>query len=204
MNLVPEKNDGSRIQTTFFPQKKLRKAVFFDRDDTLIHSVGNRPANTVEEVCLINTVPQALRMLKDSGFRLFVVSNQGGVAMGYLTAAVVHAQNERINELLAAAKAPKIDGFCFCVHHPQAGCHCRKPKPGMLHMLEHKAKIDLSLSYMVGDQTTDMAAGNAAGVKACLMVSNGKYVKGKTDEADGCFPNMLQCAAAILAVEENS
>lgn len=184
-------------------RRKPSKAVFFDRDDTLIHSVGNRPANTVEEVKLINTVPQALKMLKDSGFQLLVVSNQGGVAMGYTTAKAVHDQNLRLNNLLVEAGGPKIGGFLFCTHHPQAGCKCRKPKPGMLLALAKEAGVDLSRSYMVGDQSSDMLAGRAAGVKACIMVSNGKWSNGKHDEADGCFPNLLQCAAAILMVEES-
>lgn len=185
---------------------KKKKAVFLDRDGTLIHSVENRPANTVEEVRLINAVPRALGMLKSAGFLLMVVSNQGGIAAGFVTSQIVGKQHRRLNKLLEAHGCVKIDAFAYCPHPTTGNCDCRKPKPGMLRQLADKYDVDLSKSYMVGDYVTDMQAGRAAGVRACIMVSSGAVPSAKRTqgmlEADACFPNLIQCAAAIIALEE--
>lgn len=182
--------------------KKMRRVVFLDRDSTLIHTYGKRPANTVEEVKLLPTVSKALGLLKEAGFDLMVVSNQGGVAKGFLTRQMVHLQNEAVNDCLLMEGGPKIDAFAFCPHPTTGSCSCRKPKPGMLLQLAEKFNVNLSASYMVGDMPTDIQAGKAAGVRGCMMVSNGEiHPANHHDDADASFPNLLQCAEAIIAVE---
>ena len=150
------------------------KAVFLDRDQTLIRGYGSRPANTVEEVELLPSVASGLKILGSAGFTLVVVSNQGGIGLGYTTADMVRAQNEALNDLLIMEGAPAIEAFIFCPHKPSEGCECRKPKPGMI--LTMADMVDLGKSYMVGDAGTDIDAGRAAGVRACFKVEDDNFM----------------------------
>lgn len=175
--------------------------MFLDRDDTLIRSYGHRPANTPDEVELLNMVPETLRILKKAGFLLLVVSNQAGVARGFVMKEAVHDQNRRLNDLLLMAKAPKIDAYSFCPHNTDEGCSCRKPKPGMLISLAEKCGVDLSRSYMVGDNPTDMQAGRAAGVRGCLLLGRGRYEPGMFDHCDVACASPIRVAECILIME---
>ena len=93
----------------------MEKIVFLDRDGTLNEEVNylHRP----EDMHLLAGVPEALRRLKEAGFKLVVVTNQAGVARGYYTEEDVKVLHRYMNELLAAEGA-EIDGFYYCPHHP--------------------------------------------------------------------------------------
>lgn len=144
---------------------------FLDRDGTLIKVLNGRPANNANEVELLPGVPAGLRELKAAGLRLIVVTNQGGVALGYTTETDVRATHERINELLTTAGAPNIDAFYFCPHAPSKACACRKPNPGLFFAAKGaQPDINFGASYMIGDHPTDMDAAVRAGIKCCVMV----------------------------------
>lgn len=137
----------------------MKKAVFLDRDgvinDNTVHV--NRPA----DLKLYPWTTSAIRKLKEAGFLVFVVTNQGGIEMGYFTEKDLHDIHEHLTNLLATDNA-NVEEIAYCPHfnHP---CECRKPKPGMLLTLAQKYEIDLANSWMVGDFPTDIQAGNAAG-----------------------------------------
>jgi len=150
-----------------------RKAVFIDKDGTLIHDV---PYNV--DPALIELQPlagQSLRALKDSGYTLIVVSNQSGVAKGYFTESALQDVQSRIRQLLAAYDVA-LDGFYYCPHHPEGVlpehsivCACRKPQPGMILTASRELGIDLHLSWMIGDILDDIEAGNVAGCTTILL-----------------------------------
>ena len=150
-------------------------AVFLDRDGTIAKVYEGRPANTVGEIELLLGVPEGMRELKDAGLRVILATNQGGIALGYMTEEVLLAMNVRVNELLASAKAPPIDAFYFCPHAPNAACHCRKPEPGMLLKAAEELGIDLKKSYFIGDDVRDMDCAFRAGVSQRYMVVSDRY-----------------------------
>lgn len=96
----------------------MEKIVFLDRDGTLNEEVNylHRP----EDMHLLAGVPEALRRLKEAGFKLVVVTNQAGVARGYYTEEDVKVLHRYMNELLAPEGA-EIDSFYYCPHHPVHG-----------------------------------------------------------------------------------
>jgi D-glycero-D-manno-heptose 1,7-bisphosphate phosphatase len=153
-----------------------RRAVFLDKDGTLIENV---PYNV--DPVRIRLAPRAvegLRMLAGAGFALVVVSNQSGVARGYFDLAALELVRERL-EMLLAAGGVRLDGFHFCPHHPDGSvevfarpCDCRKPLPGMLRHAARDLGIDLEQSWMVGDILDDVEAGRAAGCRS-VLVDNG-------------------------------
>ena len=146
------------------------KAVFFDRDGTLNYDPGylSDPA----KVKLYPGVQEGIKILRNAGFSIVVISNQSGIARGYFNSEAVILVNSRINELLNEAGA-SVDKFYFCPFHPdyssQEESKCRKPSPQMVLKAAEELNIDLSISYFVGDTHTDVLCGNNAGVKSVLV-----------------------------------
>ena len=94
-------------------------AVFLDRDGTLIEEVNY--LSRVEDLRLFPFTANAVKLLKDAGFLIIVVTNQSGIGRGIYTEADMHAVHEAIQAELSGA----IDAFYFCPHLPDAGCKCR-------------------------------------------------------------------------------
>lgn len=149
------------------------KAVFLDRDDTLNLDPGY--LGDPKKVQLYEGVPEGLSLLKKNGFKLIVVSNQSGVARGLIKEENVEAVNNKINELLSK-KNVQIDDFYYCPYHPkfntQNECKCRKPSPELVLRAAKDHKIDLNLSYFVGDKISDVECGNNAGIKTVIITNS--------------------------------
>ena len=148
-------------------------AVFLDRDGTINLDKGYfyRP----EDFEFEDGAVEAIRQLNQAGYKIFVVSNQAGIALGHFS----EAQVETLHGWLAAELAKQeacIDGFYYCPHHAQLGvgqyktvCECRKPAPGLLLKAADEWQVDLGRSFMVGDHNSDVEAGRAAGVRSIFV-----------------------------------
>lgn len=154
-------------------EKTMEKVIFLDRDGTLNVEVNYlyRP----EDLQLLPGVPEALRRLKEAGYKLVVVTNQAGVARGYYREADVDTLHRYMNEILAADGA-EIDAFFYCPHHPEHGigaykknCLCRKPGTGMFEQAEALFDVDRKSSWMIGDKLIDTEAGRNYGVRTVLV-----------------------------------
>ena len=178
-----------------------KRAVFIDRDGVLVAAYAGRPANTVDEVKLLLGVPDAINIFKSLNLLTVCVSNQGGVGLGFMTLDVLKAQNERLNDLLVLAKSHPLDASYWCPHRPSDGCWCRKPNPGMLTRAAEDLGIDLSSSYMVGDQASDMDAGLRAGVPTRLMVVSDRYQD--SPHATRVFGSLRDAAMWVAMAEVN-
>ena len=154
---------------------RLKGAVFIDRDGTLVKTFGGRPANVVAEIELLPGVPEGVRELKAAGLTLVVVTNQGGIGLGYFAESVLKEMDERINSLLVGEGSPAIDAFYHCPHRLNEGCGCRKPNPGLFLKAAEDLDIDLARSYAIGDEARDMDAAIRAGIKWPLMVVSDRY-----------------------------
>jgi D-glycero-D-manno-heptose 1,7-bisphosphate phosphatase len=157
------------------------KAVFLDRDgviNELIYyeetAVIDSPF-TVEQFRLFPGAGKAIRRLNDSGFRVIVVSNQPGVAKNHFSLATLEQMNDKMAREIKADGA-HIDRIYYCPHHPEGQnpayrmvCKCRKPEPGMLSKGIRDFKLNPEECYMVGDNLTDIQAGQRAGCKTILL-----------------------------------
>jgi D,D-heptose 1,7-bisphosphate phosphatase len=139
------------------------RAVFLDRDGTLIEDTGylSDPA----KVSVFPEVPAALRRLKDAGFLLIINTNQSGIGRGYYT----ERDYEVVTEAMRGELRVPIDGIYHCPHAPQSGCSCRKPAPGMLLRAARDHKIDFVRSWTVGDRERDVLAGLALGCRGVYI-----------------------------------
>lgn len=146
-----------------------RPAVFFDRDGTLNEDRGyvSRPA----DFAWTEGAPDAVRLLNDRGYLVFVVTNQSGVARGLHEEGDVKRLHGWMNGELRRRGA-HIDAFRYCPHHPDAeqadyrtDCNCRKPGPGMIRDLLHSWPVDAERSLLVGDQPRDLEAARRAGIR---------------------------------------
>ncbi|MFC1781896.1 D-glycero-alpha-D-manno-heptose-1,7-bisphosphate 7-phosphatase [Planctomycetota bacterium] len=149
------------------------KAIFLDRDDTLIEDPGY--ISGPEQVKLLDGVSKALIALKALGFKLLVVSNQSGVARGIISEKILGTIHEKLKQLLSEDGA-FLDGIYYCPYHPDGvvpkyrkESNCRKPNPGMLLKAAEEMDIDLANSWCIGDSLGDIEAGKRAGCKTILI-----------------------------------
>lgn len=148
-------------------------AVFLDKDGTLVRDV---PFNDdPDKVELMPGVAEGLRELASAGFRLFVVTNQSGLARGLMSPVRFAATSARLEALLDAAGV-HLDGMYVCPHYPDGlvpalalSCNCRKPRPGLLLKAAAEHHVDLARSWLVGDILDDVEAGNRAGCRTVLL-----------------------------------
>ena len=150
-----------------------RPAAFLDRDGTL----NVRPAEHeyVTDAAQFEWLPGAIEgavALAHAGFTLAVVSNQRGIARGLVSHETLTAIENQIQHALAA-HGVRIEAFRYCPHELDAGCDCRKPKPGMLLELAETLGLDLQRSWMIGDTESDVQAGRAAGTHSALIAPAG-------------------------------
>ncbi|MEL3973169.1 HAD family hydrolase [Rossellomorea oryzaecorticis] len=148
----------------------MNKAVFLDRDGVINEVKTKRVkfVNKPEQFYFLEGVKEAVKLLTASGYQLFVVTNQGGVGLGYLS----HEHLQTIHEYMVGeleTAGGKIYEVSCCTHKPHEGCACRKPEPGMILNLSEKYDLDLSSSFMIGDREPDIEAGRKAGCKTILI-----------------------------------
>ncbi|UOF90253.1 HAD family hydrolase [Fodinisporobacter ferrooxydans] len=143
-----------------------KRAVFLDRDGVINDHV--RYVNTPEDLILFADAGQAIAKLNAADFWVFVVTNQGGIGLGYMKEDALRDIHEKMSAELAKDGA-HIDAIRYCPHRPKAGCPCRKPEPKMILDLAQEHGIDLASSFMVGDRDTDVEAGRRAGTKTVFI-----------------------------------
>jgi D-glycero-D-manno-heptose 1,7-bisphosphate phosphatase len=161
------------------------RAVFLDRDGTI-----NEDTHYPSDATSLRFVPGALEGLKVLArlpVQVIVISNQGGIALGYLTRKKMRIFNTILRLEVEKAGA-RIDGFYYCPHLEKKNlppsvspCSYSKPAPGMLKQAAKDFRLTLPVSFMIGDKTSDVAAGQAAGCKSVLLLT------GKAGKEDGAL-----------------
>lgn len=182
-------------------------AVFLDRDGTINEEKEYlfRP----EDFSFIPGAPEAIRLLKEAGFLVIVVTNQSGIGRGYYDEEAVRRLHRHMDGELSRYGA-SVDGYYFCPHHPDHGsgeylkdCACRKPLPGMLLEAVRDFSIDISSSFIIGDKRADLEAGSAAGCRPLLVRTGyGKEEEKHLPESVPVYDDLLAAARAITAGEQ--
>lgn len=171
------------VQSGLVHEKNLsnkQKAFFMDRDGTI--NIYKGFINDASQLELIPGIADVIKKMNESGYLVIVVTNQPVIARGECTIEELERIHQKLETLLGAEGA-YIDDLFYCPHHPDKGfdgevieykidCDCRKPKPGLIYRAAQKYNIDLSQSYMVGDDDRDMEAGKKAGCKLIRVETN--------------------------------
>ena len=159
------------------------RAVFIDRDGTLIEETGY--LNDLSRLRFFPYSVDAVRQLKRAGFLVVVVTNQAGIARGIVTPAFLERAHAHISSVMTAGGAA-IDRYYHCPHHPDGivpglnrACECRKPAAGLWHQAARELSIDLARSFTIGDRWLDVGAGRAAGTQSILVRTG--YGRGEED-----------------------
>ncbi len=177
-----------------------RRAVFLDRDGTIIEDTGFLRRG--EEVRLKPGAAEGLRELQGAGFALIVVTNQSGVARGIIQPGELATVQERFFEIMREERVQITDYF-YCPHHIRGevaefrkDCADRKGSPGMLLRGAARQGIFLPASWMVGDREDDIRAGKACGVRTIQIRQSGS---GKnTIEPDFFADNLIEAGRIIV------
>ncbi len=140
-------------------------AIFLDRDGTLIEEVNY--LSRIEDLRFFRFTADAVKLFKDNGFLLIIVTNQSGIGRRVYSEAAMHAIHDEIQHRLGNA----IDGFYFCPHLPDAGCNCRKPGAGMIEAAKRDFEIDMDKSWIVGDKKIDIEAGQGVRLRSALVLT---------------------------------
>jgi histidinol-phosphate phosphatase family protein len=157
-----------------------KPAAFLDRDGVLNHRIVDGYVTCPEELQVLPHAAEAIRVLRERGYAIVVVTNQRGIARGLMTDADLERVHTALRERLAAQGA-ELDAIYRCPHGDQDGCTCRKPAPGMLLAAAEELDLDLSRSVLVGDSETDIAAGQAAGVPVTVLIESDGDVRAALD-----------------------
>jgi D-glycero-D-manno-heptose 1,7-bisphosphate phosphatase len=141
--------------------------VFLDRDGVLnVRPSEHEYVTSADQFAWLPGAREAVVELKRCGWKVAVVSNQRGVALGLVSPAMLAEIEERIQRDLGP---DAIDGFYYCPHDADGGCDCRKPRPGLLVRAAEALGVDTAGSWMIGDEESDVAAGRAAGCSTILL-----------------------------------
>ncbi|QKY70747.1 HAD-IIIA family hydrolase [Lentibacillus sp. CBA3610] len=169
----------------------MNKGMFLDRDGVINEVLSERVkfVNRPRDFYLLEGVGEAVKIFNDMGYYVFIVTNQGGIGLGYMK---VDALTDIHNKMEAdfGEFGAVIDDIAYCPHEPHANCPCRKPKPQMILDLAEKHNVNLSESYMAGDRAPDIEAGNQAGTKTVLVGGRNEH----TVKADWYFPDLMSFA----------
>jgi D-glycero-D-manno-heptose 1,7-bisphosphate phosphatase len=145
--------------------------IFLDRDGVIIQNRANY-VRSWADVAFIPGSLAALARLKDSPYRILIITNQSAIGRGLLLPQTADEINEKmIGEINKAGG--RVDGIFICPHQPEDNCACRKPRPGLILQAVQAWQIDLAKSILIGDNLSDLQAGQAAGVARLALVRTG-------------------------------
>ncbi len=178
---------------------KMNKAVFLDRDGTI-----NEDSNYVYEIekfRFIQKAVEAIKILKEKGFKVIVVTNQSGVGHGLYSERDVRKVHAYMMKELGK-KGVEIDDVLYCPHKRDAGCECRKPNTLMVKKSAKKFNLNLKKCFVIGDKNADVALGNRTGCKA-ILVKTGHSGKDKCEAFPDYVTKNIYTAAKWIVKQED-
>ncbi len=145
--------------------------LILDRDGVINHNPSNMGyVCEWSEFSFLPSSIQAIRDLTNAGFNILIATNQAGIGRGIFTINQLHEIHSNMVSTLSDTGG-NIKKIYFCPHHPDAGCDCRKPKPGMLKKAIQDHDFDPSITHFIGDSISDIEAGRKAGMSPVLVLT---------------------------------
>lgn len=177
------------------------KVVFLDRDGVINRYPGDRLyVTSLRKFRFLPNAKKAIALLGKKGYRIFVASNQAGVGKGTYSQKTLDLITAKMLADIKKAGG-RIDRVYYCTHRKDAGCACRKPKPGLLKQASREFKFNLKGAYFIGDTTRDIFTAHAAGAKSILVLSGKEKQKNQKNweaKPDFVFKDLLAAAKFII------
>jgi D-glycero-D-manno-heptose 1,7-bisphosphate phosphatase len=177
-----------------------RPAIFLDRDGVIVENPDDY-CRAWEQVVILPGALRAMARARIAPYAVVIITNQSAIGRGLVDRATADDINARLVAEIRAAGG-RIDGVFMCPHAPEAGCACRKPKPGLLLQAERDLSIDLPRSVLIGDALSDIVAARAAGVGRAMLVRTGRGIEQLAlaqAQGVGDFPVYADLSAALDA-----
>ena len=153
-----------------------KKVIFLDRDGVINKKAPKADyVKTWDEFKFLPGAEEAMKLLADNGYEIYIISNQAGIARGMMTDEDLKDIHEKMKKELARHKI-KIKYIYYCPHGWDEGCECRKPKPGMFYRAAREHQIDLSKTVFIGDDERDGIAGEAAGIPTYIVTPEKSFL----------------------------
>lgn len=172
------------------------KIIVLDRDGVINFDSVDYIKNPDEWVPIPGSI-EAIALLCQKGYSVFVATNQAGIARGKLTEGDLAAIHEKMIAAVAAAGG-QFSGIEYCPHHPDDNCPCRKPKPGMLRAIEKSLGAPLKGHPFVGDSLKDVRAAKAIGcVPVLVLTGSGAETHTLRPDVKAVFPDLLAYAQSL-------
>lgn len=154
------------LRKNYLKIKMKNRAIFIDRDGTI--NLDVHYLDDPDKFEMYPGVGEGVKKLKDSGFKVIVITNQSGIARGYFTEKQLSDIHERMKKEFQEFDV-MLDGIYYCPHHPDDNCNCRKPNTGLFEKAIREHNIDVKKSYMLGDKILDVGAGKKIGARTVLV-----------------------------------
>lgn len=148
----------------------MQKAVFIDRDGVI--NVEKNYLYKIEDFEFIEGVFESLKSFQKLGYKLFIITNQSGIARGYYTLDDFKTLTKWMLEQFEE-KDIIVSDVQLCPHGPNDDCNCRKPKTGMIDSILQEHEIDLKNSWLIGDKESDIKCAKNAGIAHTIQVKSG-------------------------------
>ena len=170
------------------------KALFLDRDGII--NVDSGYVSKIENFTFSEAIFELLTLFKNSGYLLFIVTNQSGIGRGYYTLNDFHTLTQWMIKTLAEKKI-NIEKVAYCPHAPEENCLCRKPSTGMVDNICQEYNIDLSHSWLIGDKQSDIDLAHNSQIAHTIAISNKKI-----DKSEYHFESISECYHYIQTHQE--
>lgn len=182
--------------------EKASRLALLDRDGTI--NVERRYLSSPGEIEFYARAADGIKLLKNLGLRVVVITNQSAIGRGVFDAARLAEIHERFGELLLEA-GTSVDAIYFCPHAPEDDCRCRKPSAEMAKRAARDFNADLSKSFVVGDKACDIEMGKNVGATT-VLVRTGYGAQAEREEKikpDYAVENLFEAARLIKGILEN-
>ncbi|MFZ7125862.1 MAG: D-glycero-beta-D-manno-heptose 1,7-bisphosphate 7-phosphatase [Desulfobacterales bacterium] len=148
-----------------------KRIVFLDRDG-VINRDSDLYVKSIVEMDFLPGSLEAIRRLTEAGRSVVVITNQSAVGRGWITEADLQEMHRYMRTSIEKKGGRLLDVF-YCPHHPDDGCRCRKPKPGMIEAACRRYGVRPSSTAMVGDNVRDILCARNAGCGLAVLVRSG-------------------------------
>lgn len=187
---------------------KKEKVIFLDRDGVINKDPGGWTEHSYvtrwEDFHFLPGAREAIKKLRDNGYRIVIVSNQAGVAKGFYSEKALDGINSKMVKEIEASGG-KIARVYYCIHQDSDKCDCRKPNTGMFKKAARELGFDIEGAYFIGDGRMDVEAGKKAGLKTALLLcgkTSPEAIGAWEVKPDFIFPDLLTAVNFIMKGEK--